>query len=55
MAGRGDPPAGEAEFLLRLVPPLAVTAEAIEVLVGAKSAAVRAVVPVRAAPAMADT
>ena len=55
MAGRGDPPAGEAEFLLRLVPPLAVTPEAIEVLVGANSAAVRAVVPVRAAPAMADT
>ena len=54
-AGRGDPPAGEAEFLLRLVPPLAVTPEAIEVLVGANSAAVRAVVPVRAAPAMADT
>ena len=55
MAGRGDPPAGEAEFLLRLVPPLAVTPEAIEVLVAANSAAVRAVVPVRAAPAMADT
>jgi hypothetical protein len=49
------PPAGEAEFLLRLVPPLAVTPEAIEVLVAANSAAVRAVVPVRAAPAMADT
>lgn len=55
MAGQGDPPAGETEFLLRLVPPLAVTPEAIEVLVAANSAAVRAVVPVRAAPAMADT
>ena len=55
MAGLGDPPAGQAGFLLRLVPPLAVTPEAIEVLVGAGSAAVRAVVPVRAAPAMADT
>jgi hypothetical protein len=55
MAGRGDPPAGEAEFLLRLVPPLAVTPGEIEVLVGASSAAVRAVMPVRAAPAMADT
>ena len=30
-------------------------AQAIEVLVSASSAAVRAVVPVRAAPAMADT
>ena len=38
-----------------MVPPPAVTPEAIEVLVGADSAAVRAVVPVRAAPAMADT
>jgi hypothetical protein len=55
MAGRDDPPAGEAELLLRLVPPIAVTPEAIEVLVGASSAADRAVVPVRAAPAMADT
>jgi len=55
MAGRGDPPGGEAEFLLRLVPPLAVTPGEIEVLVGASSAAVRAVMPVRAAPAMADT
>ena len=55
MAGLGDPPAGEAEVLLRLVPPLAVTPEAIEVLVAANSAAVRAVVPVRAASAMADT
>ena len=51
----GRPASGEAEFLLRLVPPLAVTPEAIEVLVGANSAAVRAVIPVRAAPAMADT
>jgi hypothetical protein len=55
MAGRSDPSAGEAEFLLRLVPPLAVTPEEIEVLVGASSAAVRSVMPVRAAPAMADT
>jgi hypothetical protein len=55
MAGRSDPSAGEAEFLLRLVPPLAVTPEEIEVLVGASSAAVRAVMPVRAALAMADT
>ena len=55
MAGRGDPQAGEAEFLLRLVPPLAVTPGEIEVLVGASSAAVRAVMPVRPAPAMADT
>ena len=55
MAGRGDSPASEAEFLLRLVPPLAVTPGEIEVLVGANSEAVRAVMPVRAAPAMADT
>jgi hypothetical protein len=41
-------------FRVRLVPPLAVTPQAIEVLVSASSAMVRAVVPVRAAPAMAD-
>lgn len=55
MAGRDAPPGGEAEFRVRLVPPLAVTSQAIEVLVSASSAAVRAVVPVLAAPAMADT
>jgi hypothetical protein len=44
-----------AERELRLVLPLAVTPEAIEVLAGASSATVGAVVPVRAAPAMADT
>jgi hypothetical protein len=55
MAGRDAPPAGEAEFRVRLVPPLAVTPEAIEVRLGASSAAVRAVVPVRGARPMADT
>ncbi len=51
-AGQGP---GQAEFLLRLVPPIAVTPREIEVLVGVGSAAVRAVMPVRPAPAMADT
>jgi hypothetical protein len=55
MTGPDAPPGGEAEFRVRLVPPLAVTPQAIEVLVSTSSAAVRAVVPVRAAPAMADT
>ena len=46
---------GEGEFRVRLVPPLTVTPSAIEVLVSGSSAVVRATVPVRDAPAMADT
>lgn len=47
--------AGEADFRLRLVPPLAAPHDAIEVLVTGGSARIRAVVPVREAPEMPDT
>jgi hypothetical protein len=47
--------AGQADFRLRLVPPLAAPQDAIEVLVTGGSARIRAVVPVREAPEMPDT
>ena len=45
---------GEADFRLRLVPPQAATQDAIELLATGGSAQIRAVVPVRGAPAMPD-
>ena len=43
-----------AETYLRLVPPLAAAQDTIELLATGGSAQIRAVVPVRGAPAMPD-
>ncbi len=55
VAEPGAHPPGEAEFRLRLIPPLSVPLEAVEVLVEAGRSGVRAVVPVRGVPEMPDT